>query len=44
MCRATEAQPALLATRELEALIMLDWQVQAVLRQAGLLEAGADDN
>lgn len=36
MCRATGTTPELLADRELAALIAIDWEVQAVLRQGGL--------
>lgn len=37
MCRATGASPELLGDRELAALIAIDWEVQAVLRQGGLV-------
>lgn len=37
MCRATGASPELLSDRELAALIAIDWEVQAMLRQGGLV-------
>lgn len=37
MCRATSSSPELLADRELAALIAIDWEVQAVLKQGGLV-------
>ena len=38
MSRATNADPAMLADRELAALVGMDWEVNAVLRMYGLLE------
>lgn len=37
MCRATGTSPELLSDRELAALIAIDWEVQAVLKQGGLV-------
>lgn len=37
MCRATGATPELLSDHELAALIAVDWEVQAVLKQGGLV-------
>lgn len=37
MCRATGASPELLSDRELAALIAIDWEVQAVLKQGGMV-------
>lgn len=37
MCRATNADAALLSDRELAALVAIDWEVQAVLKKGGLV-------
>jgi hypothetical protein len=42
MTRATGASAALLADRELAALVGMDWEVAGVLRAAGLAAAGAE--